>query len=247
MLISPNLHLTYCTNIHSGESWEAIFENLKTYIPQISPANFGIGLRLSDRASREILEGDNLAIFKDWLKASNYYVFTMNGFPFGNFHKEKVKDAVHKPDWTTPERLDYTLRLFDILAEILPEIVPNNSVFSALEGGISTSPLSYKLWWKTESEKDEVFEIATENLIKVVAHLVKIREKTGKLLHLDIEPEPDGMLENTKDTVGYFEDWLLKKGATLLSNLLTISYTALLRYLSFCGGIRKSCRGFANI
>lgn len=219
MLISPNLYLTYCTNIHSGESWEAVFENLKTYIPQISPANFGIGLRLSDRASREILEGDNLAIFKDWLKASNYYVFTMNGFPFGNFHKEKVKDAVHQPDWTTAERLDYTLRLFDILSEILP----NEGTFSGLEGGISTSPLSYKLWWKTESEKNEVFRTATENLIKVVVHLVKIREKTGKLLHLDIEPEPDGMLENTKDTVSYFEDWLLKKGVILLSKTLVIS------------------------
>jgi len=219
MRINPNLHLTYCTNIHSGESWDAIFENLKTYIPSLSIANFGIGLRLSDRASIEILEGNNLAIFKEWLQANNYYVFTMNGFPFGNFHKEKVKDAVHLPDWTTQARLDYTLRLFDILAEILPQ----NNQLTTLEGGISTSPLSYKLWWKTEQENQQVFEIATENLIKVVQHLLKIREKTGKLLHLDIEPEPDGMLENTKDTIAYFVDWLLSKGAAMLSKNLTIS------------------------
>lgn len=219
MRINPNLHLTYCTNIHSGESWDAIFENLKTYIPSLSIANFGIGLRLSDRASIEILEGNNLAIFKEWLKANNYYVFTMNGFPFGNFHKEKVKDAVHLPDWTTQARLDYTLRLFDILVEILPQ----NDQLTTLEGGISTSPLSYKLWWKTEQENQQVFEIATENLIKVVQHLLKIREKTGKLLHLDIEPEPDGMLENTKDTIAYFVDWLLSKGAAMLSKNLTIS------------------------
>ena len=165
------------------------------------------------------MEGNNLAVFKDWLKANNYYVFTMNGFPFGNFHKEKVKDAVHLPDWTTQARLDYTLRLFDILAEILP----NEGTLSALEGGISTSPLSYKLWWKTENEKEKVFALATKNLIKVVTHLVGIREKTGKLLHLDIEPEPDGMLENTKDTVSYFEDWLLNIGAISLSKDLAIS------------------------
>ncbi|TAH22555.1 MAG: xylose isomerase [Cytophagales bacterium] len=219
MRINPNLHLTYCTNIHSGESWEAIFENLKTYIPCLQIANFGIGLRLSDRASKEILEGNKLAIFKEWLKTNNYYVFTMNGFPFGNFHKEKVKDAVHLPDWTTQARLDYTLRLFDILAEILPQ----NEPFTTLEGGISTSPLSYKLWWQTEEEKQQVFETATENLIKVVEHLVEIREKTGKLLHLDIEPEPDGMLENTKDTLAYFIDWLFGKGAAMLSKNLTIS------------------------
>jgi hypothetical protein len=212
MKLNNNLHLTYCTNIHSGETWDTIFQNLKTNIPQIKSlsstssqtANFGIGLRLSDIASREILQSNHLQLFKDWLAENNCYVFTINGFPFGNFHQERVKDAVHLPDWTTPTRLDYTLRLFDILAEILPPM---------MEGGISTSPLSYKLWHITEHEENATFEMATENLIQVVQHLVKIREKTGKLLHLDIEPEPDGMIENTSETIDYFNDYLLKQGA----------------------------------
>jgi len=50
-------HLTYCTNIHPGETWTETFNNLKQYIPKIkaevsSDAPFGIGLRLSDLASR---------------------------------------------------------------------------------------------------------------------------------------------------------------------------------------------------
>ncbi len=217
MQLNENLHLTYCTNIHAGETWEAVFPSLKINIPLIKSllpipesaqkANFGIGLRLSDIASKEILQSNHLQVFKDWLAENNCYVFTMNGFPFGNFHQQKVKDAVHLPDWTTPERLDYTLRLFDILAEILPD---------GIEGGISTSPLSYKLWHQTEYEKNTIFELGTENLIKVAQHLVQIREKTGKLLHLDIEPEPDGMIENTSETVRYFNDYLLKKGAKIV-------------------------------
>ena len=25
-------HLTYCTNIHPGESWDAVFENVRTHV-----------------------------------------------------------------------------------------------------------------------------------------------------------------------------------------------------------------------
>jgi hypothetical protein len=47
-----DFHLTYCTNIHPGESWEATFKNLKEYIPKIKgelsvEKPFAIGLRLS--------------------------------------------------------------------------------------------------------------------------------------------------------------------------------------------------------
>jgi hypothetical protein len=219
MQILDDLHLSYCTNIHSGESWQEIFANLKSHtLPikqHLAPAlPFGIGLRLSDLASKEILANNQLSIFKDWLQEHNCYVFTMNGFPFGNFHRQEVKDAVHLPDWTSAERLAYTLRLFDVLAEILP---------TDIEGGISTSPLSYKLWWKNEQEKQNVMQKATEHIAKVVAHLFRIREKTRKILHLDIEPEPDGMLENTQETVAYFKEYLLTQGVGYLSDDLKIS------------------------
>jgi len=29
---APGLHLTYCTNIHPGESWEEVFANLRTHV-----------------------------------------------------------------------------------------------------------------------------------------------------------------------------------------------------------------------
>jgi hypothetical protein len=65
-------HLTYCTNIHPGESWAETFENLKQYIPRIkkelSPNQpFGIGLRSSHEASLDLVKTENLAEFKTWL------------------------------------------------------------------------------------------------------------------------------------------------------------------------------------
>src|SRR6185312_10849555 len=110
-------HLTYCTNIHAGESWSDHFRALQENFPFIkahmSPDKpMGIGLRLSNEASVQLIAEDNLSEFIAWLKENNAYVFTMNGFPYGGFHRTKVKDNVHTPDWTTKERVAYTLRLF---------------------------------------------------------------------------------------------------------------------------------------
>lgn len=212
-------HLSYCTNIHPGENWEETFENLRKYLPKIkqevSPnAPFGIGLRLSDIASKDLMRGDNLQLFKDWLKNNACYVFTFNGFPFGGFHHQSVKDRVHQPDWTTEARLDYTLHLFYILAELLPQ---------QAEGGISTSPLSYKYWPVVQENKHEVLKEATRNMIKVAERLFRINRDSNKLLHLDIEPEPDGLLENTREVIDWFNDWLIPQGKIYLKKQLDLS------------------------
>jgi hypothetical protein len=212
-------HLSYCTNIHPGESWAEVEYNLHTYLPEIKNAvspdgPFGIGLRLSNRASQELLQGDQLKTFKNWLQAHDYYVFTFNGFPYGGFHRQVVKDEVHQPDWTTPERLDYTLRLFKILAELLP---------AGTDGGISTSPLSYKYWHKDAESTAAAKQKATRQLAKVAADLYRISQESGKLLHLDIEPEPDGLIENTEEVIDYYREWLIPQGSRYLKNELGIS------------------------
>lgn len=212
-------HLSYCTNIHPGESWKETFENLKKYIPQIKSdlapdQAFGIGLRLSNEASLALAQPVELAAFKSWLKEQNAYVFTMNGFPYGGFHGQVVKDDVHTPDWTTKERRDYTIRLFEILAELLPD---------QMEGGISTSPLSYRFWFSAQNELDRAITKSTTHLVQVVAKLIEIKQKTGKTLHLDIEPEPDGILENTAEMLAFFKDWLLPMGTRDLMDTLQMS------------------------
>ncbi|MBN7817043.1 metabolite traffic protein EboE [Algoriphagus pacificus] len=212
-------HLSYCTNIHPGESWKETFENLKKYIPQIKSdlapdQAFGIGLRLSNEASLVLAQPEELTAFKSWLKEQNAYVFTMNGFPYGGFHGQVVKDDVHTPDWTTKERRDYTIRLFEILAELLPD---------QIEGGISTSPLSYRFWFSAQNELDRAITKSTTHLVQVVAKLIEIKQKTGKTLHLDIEPEPDGILENTAEMLAFFKDWLLPMGTRDLMDTLQMS------------------------
>ncbi len=205
-------HLTYCTNIHAGETWTEHFAALQQHIPvikqRICPTQpFGIGLRLSNVASMELIKDENLRQFKQWLREQDCYVFTMNGFPYGGFHHTVVKDNVHAPDWTTPQRVDYTIRLAQILAAVLPD---------GMEGGLSTSPLTYRHWHKTVEEKVTAFERSTATVLQVVAALIQLKKTTGKTVHLDIEPEPDGLLESGAEFLQWYHEYLLPMGMSFL-------------------------------
>ena len=102
-----NAHLAYCTNIHPAESWEETFEVLKTHTLVVrdkvttSDDPYAIGLRLSARAAKELLASDKLTEFKAWLEQENCYIFTINGFPYGDFHGTRVKEKVYQPDWAS--------------------------------------------------------------------------------------------------------------------------------------------------
>ena len=210
-------NLTYCSNIHPGESWDETFQNLKTHTTQVhkglTEKPFGIGLRLSHLASLELIKESKLYNFQEWLREENMYVFTINGFPYGGFHHQNVKDAVHQPDWRSTDRLKYTKRLFLILSELLPD---------GMDGGVSTSPISYRHWHRTEEELNDTKIIACEHFTELICFLKKLKDKTGKKLHLDLEPEPDGIIETSQEFVSFFNDYLLIKAIPKIRNKLGI-------------------------
>ncbi|MBB5353773.1 sugar phosphate isomerase/epimerase [Haloferula luteola] len=187
-------HLAYCTNIHPAESWDethaALVRHALKVRDLVAPSGpFAIGLRLSARAARELLAGDQLARFRDWLESENAYVFTINGFPYGNFHGTRVKEKVFQPDWTDPARLEYTKELFTILSELAP-----------LEGGgsVSTLPGSHKTFHADEA-------LILDPLIELAGFIDALSEVSGRDLHLGLEPEPLGHFENTQETLRFFD------------------------------------------
>jgi hypothetical protein len=219
-IASSPQHLTYCTNIHPGESWAAVWQNLQTYLPglkqQLSPdAPFGIGLRLANGASEELLSGDRLPQLKQWLADQDLYVFTLNGFPYGSFHRQVVKDQVYAPDWFTTNRLRYTQHLIKILAELLP---------AGVEGSISTLPISYKPWWQDKPGWQGSAELKTHciqaarSLALIAAELHQLEATTGQHIHIGLEPEPDGLIENTDEVIAWFDRYLLPIGQAYLQS-----------------------------
>ena len=198
MKLNHNLHLAYSTNIHRGENWTETFEALNQHTLAVRQlvcpnADYAIGLRLSDLASRELAEPRALAEFQEWLKKHQCYVFTINGFPYGRFHGGRVKEQVYVPDWTTRERLDYTNRLFNLLAQLVPE---------GIEGSVSTSPCSFKDFITA----DDQVKAMRDNLWRCVDHIAELSESSGKRLHLGLEPEPLCYLETSPETVQFFEE-----------------------------------------
>lgn len=239
-------HLTYCTNIHAGKNWSEDFEALKQNFPtvkrHVSPDQpMGLGLRLSHEASMELSNPNYLLEFMQWLQQNEAYVFTMNGFPYGDFHRTVVKENVHTPDWTTDERKDYTIRLFHILKLLLP---------AGMDGGISTSPLSYRHWFKTAADFDAAKHTATLNIIEVAKILHEIYRETGQLLHLDIEPEPDGILETGREFIDWFEDDLLPLGIPEMAEQFNLSpdqaENLLKKYICLCYDVCHFAIGYEN-
>jgi len=208
-------HLAYCTNIHPAETWEETLNALQEHTLKVrdrvadSGTPYAIGLRLSALAARELLEGDRLPAFRDWLARENCYVFTINGFPYGAFHGTRVKENVYRPDWSTQDRLTYTCQLFEILAQLAP---------AGREGSVSTLPGSFKAF-----QADEALLFA--NLEACARHLDALSESSGLDLHLGLEPEPLGHFENTEDTLAFFERFLAQSSERdLLLRRVGINY-----------------------
>ncbi len=199
MNLGAGVHLTYCSNIHPGESWAEVRANLGRHVlavrDRLMPdGKFGVGLRLSARAAAELSAPAALAEFRDFLARHRMYVFTINGFPYGAFHGTRVKDEVYLPDWRDPERLRYTNLLADLLAALLPDD-PN------IEGSVSTVPGAYK---PALAGSGDVAAMV-EQMLQHVAHLVQLRARSGRLISLALEPEPCCFLETIDEVVAFFE------------------------------------------
>jgi hypothetical protein len=197
MKLKHGLHLAYCTNVHPGENWAQTFESLNHWTLAVKAQlqckeDYAIGLRLSDTASRELIEPRRLLEFQRWLDRHHCYVFTINGFPFGQFHGGRVKEQVYCPDWTSDQRVDYTTRLFDLLVQLMP---------SGIDGSVSTLPGSFKEFINNPGQ----VQLIRDNLWRCVEHIARLSDTYGRCLHLGLEPEPLGLFENSIETTRFFD------------------------------------------
>jgi sugar phosphate isomerase/epimerase len=227
-------HLSYCTNIHRGESWVETLAGLRRYLPevkrQVAPAMaMGVGLRLSNVASETLAaQAGELSAFKAFLADHGLYVFTINGFPYGPFHGTRVKEEVYQPDWRFAERLAYSNRLADLLLELLPDT-------DAIDGSISTVPATFRPLGATPGALQQI----QENLLQHAAHLVRARQRTGRTVTLALEPEPMCYLETSEELVPFLEAQIFARAAVARLAALTglsavAAEDALRRHIGIC-------------
>lgn len=194
--------LGYCTNVHAGATYQQTLANLETYAAKVrglvSPdAPMGVGLWLAAAAAREVLNRQRIPELRDWLGSRSLLPFTLNGFPHGDFHQPVVKFRVYQPDWSNERRLSYTIDLVDILACLLPE---------GGEGSISTLPVGWGADFRNSPEK---IRAAGEHLRAVSSHMARVAAESGRLIHLNLEPEPGCYLTTSEDLVAFYEGHVL--------------------------------------
>jgi sugar phosphate isomerase/epimerase len=198
--LGPGSRLGYCTNVHAGHDLETTLANLERYSVEVRRrlglhSSLGIGLWLSAEAARE--SRGRSAHVRDRLHELGLRVFTLNGFPSSNFHEPVVKHRVYEPDWADPRRLEYTLDLIQVLHALLG---------AGEEGSISTLPVG----WPGPPCRPVDLDAAAHNLLTVAARLARLEQETGRLIHLDLEPEPGCILQRSAEAVRFWQERLFR-------------------------------------
>ncbi len=198
-----NAELTYCLNVHPGatldELEQGIFVHARKVFDKFTELTgiegpFGLGVWFSAATAEALEDPETLEAFRQCLAEDGFYVLTINGFPFGKFHDTRVKTDVYRPDWSDRARLEHTLRLARLLAQLLPE-----DGF----GTISTVPITYGAW-----ADDELVITACRHLAELIAAFDRIRDETGRIINIALEPEPDCYLEDLPTVLHFHENFV---------------------------------------
>ncbi|MEM7228240.1 MAG: metabolite traffic protein EboE [Planctomycetota bacterium] len=208
-VLGPETWLGYCTNVHAGASWADTKANLETHALAVkrivSPDEpMGIGLWLSSDAAMEIAGGGpnvghseahaGEVALRDWLDQRGLVAFTMNGFPYSDFHADRVKHDVYRPTWADITRAQYTGCLGSIVSAQTHE---------GSYGSISTLPIG----WPSDLD-DDAMQRASMYLAAIVRGMVGLEEVLGRQVMILLEPEPGCMLSTSDDVVRFFSEHL---------------------------------------
>ena len=188
--------ISYCANAHAGVTLAKVRDNLVRFAAptrQHRQAPTGVGLWVPASAIPKVHSPDEMDEIRTVLSDHKLVTYTMNAFPFGDFHAQRVKDAVYRPDWSTRERLEYTCRIADMLVCLLPD---------GMDGSISTLPCAFGRHHQGPVD----FSRYLPSFIAAARHLARIKTETGKTIRLAIEPEPLCLLETTAQAIIFFHE-----------------------------------------
>ncbi len=238
-------HLTYSTLVHPADNWEQLWASLNTYLPKVKARfagnkSFGVCIRLSASSAETLANSPaEREKLKKFLGDNDMYIYTANAFVYGHFKGAAVKEQVYEPDWRSEERTQYTINVANVLADICP-------------AGIAPSIQSAPLGFKGRVTGNDVVAAYTNNVLRVVAHLMALESKTGRTVQLALEPEPFCFLETTDETVDYFTKHLysgasVEKLAKLAQVPISEANEALRRHLGIVYDICHQAVEYENI
>jgi hypothetical protein len=237
--------LTYSTLVHPADNWEQLWHSLNTYVPKVKARiagnkSFGVCVRLAAPTAETLAaSAAERQKLKKFLEDNDMYIYTANAFVYGHFKGDTVKEQVYEPDWRSDERSNYVMKVADILADVCP---------AGIAPSIQTSPLGFK----PRVTGTDVVNSYTDHVLRVVAHLIALEDRSGRTVQLALEPEPYCFLETTDETIAYFRDHLysgaaVEKLAKLAHVPIADANAALRRHLGIVYDICHQAVEYENI
>ncbi len=226
------LPLSYCTNVHPGQTVAEIVEGISSYTAparDLAQLPIAAGLWLAGSVTRELQEKPAaLELLAQTLWQHDLTCYTLNTFPYGNFHSERVKEQVYLPDWTDAVRSSYTQNCASLLAQLLPE---------GAEGSLSTVPLGGRM----NPQGADFRAVCFASLIRTAKGLDALYQSTGRLIRLAVEPEPLCELSGT-------QQWSLPVFQGLFSLAETLGCEDLVRrYIGLCFDVCHQAVEFEDV
>lgn len=194
---SGHLEVSYCTNVHAGEGLGALLSILKGAVSEVKAKQsptlpFGGGIRIGAETASRLRQASALKELNTALQSLGMYVFSVNGFPYGDFAAERVKETVYEPDWEEDARLEYTLTLAQALSQLNG---PQKRTISTVAGGFQPTALTLN----RRSQFMTQFKRLAEGLAIIEA-------ETGICVRVALEPEPWTTLERVDQVIPFFEE-----------------------------------------
>lgn len=213
--------LAYCSNVHAGESLAEVRAVVQGHVAAVRERrgldSMAAGLWLSAECAGQLARNSqDLRAFGELLTESGIEICTLNGFPYGDFHSDRVKTSVYEPDWSDVKRFSYTLKLAELLAALLPD--------SRRFGTISTLPLGYAEGWTDERQN-----LSVATLSRLAEALEGIERETGRRIVVCLEMEPGCVLERTAQVLKLFRVQLPAMAAGT-----SVSAESIRRYIGVC-------------
>jgi len=184
----PPARLALCGNVFpaasAAEVLAAVLGPARAWAQAVrarrGPGPLGFGVYLSAAGAAELrADPRQLAALAAALAAAELEVWTANAFPYGGFHDAHVKERAFLPDWSSEDRLRYTVDAAEVLALLAPAGAPLS---------LSTCPLGYG----PATLRDES---ALRNLLRARDALDDLSRRRRAPVRLALEPEPDGAFE----------------------------------------------------
>jgi hypothetical protein len=187
------VHLSYGMNVHPARDLPGVVAQLDTYAVAIRARlevdTLGVSLWLPPALAAALaVDSRARARLRAELDARGLEVVTLSGSPYRSGDETAAKTARYRPDWTTTERLEYTLDLARVLVDLLPD--------DAVRGSISTLGLGRREVWGVGPERS-----SARILGRLSGGLAEIAWHTGRAVRVGFQPEPGCVMDTTDQTI----------------------------------------------